>query len=182
MANEEHLKRIMEAAQKQDISLWNKWRQEQKDVRPDLCGADLKRVILKGAYLQGAILRECNLRGADLSQADLTGADLHGANLVLAHFIGARAAGADFSGANLLDANLSDADLREADFSGACLGGALFQGADLTLAKLEKDVKELSPFQIKTARNWQSAYLGEKILEGLGLPLDHNAKLQHIGP
>ncbi|HTY64611.1 MAG TPA: pentapeptide repeat-containing protein [Acidobacteriota bacterium] len=180
MAHEQHLKMMHEAVQKHDISLWNRWRQENPDVMPDLSGMDLKRADLKKAFLRGAILRDANLRGTDLSFADLSGADLHKANLVLAHFGEANLTEANFSGANLCDADLSEANLCEANFSDAVLVGALFQGADLNKAKLEENIKDLSPFQIKTARNWENAYLSKAILEGLGLPPDHNDQLRRV--
>ncbi len=178
MAQEQHLKLINEAIQKHDIAIWNKWRQENPDVRPDLSGMDLKRADLKKAALQGAILKEANLRGTDLSNADLSGADLQKANLVLAHFGAANLAEADFSGANLCDANLSEANLCQANFSEANLVGALLQGADLSKAKFADKTKDLSPFQVKTAKNWECAYYSQGLLQSLGLPPDHNEILQ----
>lgn len=178
MAQEQHLKLLTEAVQKHDIAIWNKWRQENPDVRPDLSGMDLKRANLKKAFLNGAILREANLRGTDLSDADLSGADFQKANLVLAHFGAANLAEADFSGANLCDANLSEANLCHANFSNAILVGALFQGADLSKAQFAENIKDLSPFQVKTARNWNCAYYTSGLLESLGLPPDHNETLQ----
>ncbi len=178
MAQEQHVKLIHEAVQKHDITIWNRWRMENPDVRPDLSGMDLKRADLKTAALQGAILEEANLRGTDLSHADLRGADLHKANLVLSHLGAADLAEADFSGANLCDADLSEANLSNADFSEAELVGALLQGADLSRAKLAENVKDLSAFQVKTARNWEHAYYSASLLEHLGLPPDHNEMLQ----
>jgi len=178
MAQEEHSKMIHEAAAKHDISIWNKWRQAHPDVTPDLSGIDLRRADLKQAALDGVILSEANLRGTDLSMADLRGADLHKANLVLTHLGGANLTKADFSGANLCDANLSDANLNEANFSETVLVGALLQGADLSKAKMEVSVKDLSPSQIRTAKNWECAYFSMAILESLGLPSDHNETLR----
>lgn len=172
MAEEQCVKRITEAIQKHDIEIWNKWRLENPDVRPDLSGMDLKRADLKTALLRGAILKEANLRGADLSRADLRGAELQKANLVLSHLGGANLSEADLSGANLCDADLSEANLSEANFSGADLVGALLQGADLSRAKLADTVKNLSAFQIKTARNWEHALYGAEFREHLGLQLD----------
>jgi uncharacterized protein YjbI with pentapeptide repeats len=178
MAQEQHSKLINEAVQKHDIAIWNKWRLEHPEITPDLSGMDLRRADLKKADLQGAILTNANLRGTDLSSADLCGADLRKANLVLAHFSAANLTEADFSGANLCDANLSEANLSEANFSNSVLVGALFQGSDLSKAKLEENVKDLSPFQIKAAKNWEYAYLSKGILETLGLPPDHNETLR----
>ena len=52
MANEQHLKLINEAIEKHDIAIWNKWRQENPDIRPDLSGADLRRADLNKANLE----------------------------------------------------------------------------------------------------------------------------------
>ncbi len=71
MANEEHVKIL-----KQGVEVWNKWREENSKVRPDLIGAKLIR-----ADLSGAILRRANLMGADLIRANLRGANLRGAIL-----------------------------------------------------------------------------------------------------
>ena len=99
----------------------------------DLCGADLRGVLLPFASLNRVNLGESNLSGADLhgaslakaylSETDLSGADLREANL---------------SGADLFGANLSGADLRRADLSGANLAGADLSGCRLDEADLSK--------------------------------------------
>jgi uncharacterized protein YjbI with pentapeptide repeats len=178
MAQEQHLKLINEAIERHDVAIWNKWRQEHPDIRPDLSGTDLRRADLKKAALQGVIFKDANLRGTDLSYSDLSGADLNKANLVRTHLSAANLAEANFSGANLSEANFSEANLSEANFSDALLLGALFLGADLNKANLEDNVKDLLPSQIRTAKHWETAYYSKGILEGLGLPLDHNEKLR----
>ena len=50
----------------QGVSVWNKWRINNPDVRPDLMHADLR-----GADLSGADLRGADLSGADLRDAYL---------------------------------------------------------------------------------------------------------------
>jgi hypothetical protein len=126
MANEEHLEIL-----RQGVEVWNRWREENPNIRPDLRGADLG-----GAHLFGADLREADLRGADLIKADLSGADLRGANLILAILILADLRGADLRGADLFFADLFFADLRGADLRGADLRKADLDGADLDGADL----------------------------------------------
>jgi hypothetical protein len=58
MAHDEHLKLINEAIEKQNIAIWNKWRQENPDIKPDLSGMDLRRANLKEAAFQGVILKD----------------------------------------------------------------------------------------------------------------------------
>jgi uncharacterized protein YjbI with pentapeptide repeats len=109
MANPEHL-----AILKQGVEVWNKWRDENQYVRPNLSGTDLSKADLSGANLGGAFLLQANLNGANLS----------GAFLVEAFLLDAKLSGAFLFDANLFDANLFDADLRWADLSGADLSGA----------------------------------------------------------
>ncbi|MFN7381867.1 MAG: pentapeptide repeat-containing protein [Dolichospermum sp.] len=122
MANPEHL-----AILKQGVEVWNKWRDENQYVRPNLSGTDLSKADLSGA----------NLGGAFLLQANLNGANLGGAFLVEAFLLDAKLSGAFLFDANLFDANLFDADLRWADLSGANLAmsqviGTNFYNATLT--------------------------------------------------
>jgi len=56
MANREHLQILQ-----QGVEAWKAWRNQHRNITPDLTGA--------------------NLRGADLQQADLQGANLQGAVL-----------------------------------------------------------------------------------------------------
>ena len=100
MANDEHVKRL-----KRGVAKWNTWRKE-KQLRPDLSGADMSSANLFGADLSRASLSRADLIGANLSRADLSGTNLSGA-----HLNDASLSGADLSGANLSDASLSRVDL-----------------------------------------------------------------------
>lgn len=75
MANDEHL-RIL----RQGVEVWNTWREENPDIRPDLRAADLGRADLRYADLGGAHLEKADLWGADLGKAHLGGAHLGGAH------------------------------------------------------------------------------------------------------
>src|SRR5579862_8277669 len=86
MANEEHL-----ALLKQGVKVWNRWREEHREVFPDLEGADLDTTDLQGSELYAASLSGASLIGANLSKANLGAARLRQANLF----------GANLSGANL---------------------------------------------------------------------------------
>src|SRR6266480_4081164 len=76
MANQEHLEIL-----KQGVFVWNKWRDVQKNIRPDLNEVDLSNTNLRGAILIEADLSNANLKGADLSRTFLRGAFLRGADL-----------------------------------------------------------------------------------------------------
>jgi len=110
MANEEHV-----ALLKQGWEVWNKWREENHDIVPDLRRADLRGANLNRAILYRAILANADLTGAILSSAilanaDLTGAYLRGANLHCALLVGA-----DLSRARLSDTLFVDTWLTSAE-------------------------------------------------------------------
>ena len=55
MANEEHLEIL-----KQGVDVWNRWREENREVRPDLSAADLREANLDG---DNAASKEPKVRG-----------------------------------------------------------------------------------------------------------------------
>jgi uncharacterized protein YjbI with pentapeptide repeats len=121
MADEEHLK-ILE----QGVEAWNRWREENPNIRPDL----------SGEYLVGANLYRANLIRADLSGANLSRANLTGANLNRANLNRANLRKADFIGTILFEADLNQANLLWAELSQANLGQANLSQADLSQANL----------------------------------------------
>ena len=151
---------------KQGSDVWNEWRKNNPDHKPDLSdailcseslsganfnetnlsrvhfnGADLRKAKFISANLYNANLSEANLMMANLSEAsliraDCTKADLHGADLSGADFGGANMSGANFTKANLAGADLGGTDLFRANFSGADLNGAHFNEANLIEADL----------------------------------------------
>jgi uncharacterized protein YjbI with pentapeptide repeats len=141
MANDEHV-----ALLKQDVAAWNKWREENPLVRPDLSGADLSGMTLINANLSWANLSAPTLHGptviTNLSEANLSGANLNGATLFQANLAGANLSGAtmlhrtNLSGAFLRRTKLIDAKLKGADFGMTDLIGADFTKADLREAIL----------------------------------------------
>jgi uncharacterized protein YjbI with pentapeptide repeats len=131
MANEEHVEIL-----RQGVGVWNRWREENPRVEPDLSRADLSRADLRGAILSAAILSAADLGQADLSQADLSQADLSRAILSEADLRRAILTLADLNWADLSRANLSGADLSQANLSGADLDWADLRKADLRGANL----------------------------------------------
>jgi Pentapeptide repeats (8 copies) len=120
MANKEHLEIL-----KKGVKEWNKWREDNPEIVPDLKEAHLRIRHLEGArldfvLLDGAILIKAHLEGADLSMTYLNKANLNKANL---------------TGANLRGAHLKGADLSESNLKGAVLLMADLEGADLRYCK-----------------------------------------------
>jgi hypothetical protein len=83
MADPEHLKIL-----KQGVTEWNQWRAKNRDVKPDLRGANLMSANLMGANLMGvdlsgavlndAALNRARLISTSLNEAIITGAKLYG--------------------------------------------------------------------------------------------------------
>jgi hypothetical protein len=126
MVNEEHLAQL-----KQGVEAWNRWREDNPELRPDLTGALLTGVDLGIADLSRADLREANLSRAILIKADLNETNLTGADLREATNLGA---------ANFIGTNLTGADL-----TGAAIGGTIFADVDLSTALRFETVQHKSP-------------------------------------
>jgi len=135
MANAEH-KKIVE----QGVLVWNKWREDNPGMIPNLNGIDLSGQDWSGANFERTDFVKANFEGINLENAILTGAKhpsgvdigrsyLDGANLKNANLNNANLRRAvlidtNLSGATLLGTNLSESDLTNAKFVGAKLTGA----------------------------------------------------------
>ena len=139
MANADHFEIL-----KQGVDKWNKWRDGNPDVNPDLSRIELPAdLLLAGAYLNLVDFRDAKLNGAilygaKLYQADLSGADLTGATLDYTFLAQAKMVHTKLVGAQLLTATLIDTDLSEADLSNANLQYAQLVGTRLRNARLRK--------------------------------------------
>ena len=123
MANPEHLQIL-----KQGVAAWNAWRDQHRDITPDLTEVHLTHAHLFEANLTGTNFSKANLLAANLAGSTLTGATLTGAILAKALL-----SCADLTRANLLGADLTDAICTQTVFIEADL-----RGADLTRASLDE--------------------------------------------
>jgi uncharacterized protein YjbI with pentapeptide repeats len=153
MASEEHL-----AVFKQGLDAWNRWREQNPALQPDLSRVNfwsletsdpylmealwnvwlpegqaynLKNVNFALANLRGVCLSSADLRGARLDCADLSFADLRHATVDSAQFTNATLKAAKLSGLHAVDTDLSGADLENCDLSGAFLSGTNLTKANL---------------------------------------------------
>ncbi|GAA6620154.1 pentapeptide repeat-containing protein [Scytonema sp. NUACC26] len=124
---------------------------------------------LYGANLSGVNLWRANLSGAVLNNANLSGANFNDANLTEAHLNGANLSNANLGNANLSDTFLIDTNLSDAYFEGANLSDAYLWQANLSGADL-RFVENLTPEQVKQAKNWEKAKYNEEFRKQLGLP------------
>jgi uncharacterized protein YjbI with pentapeptide repeats len=116
----------------QGVPAWNRWNEENFDVRPNLSGADLHGRMLQEIDLSGA-----DLSGADLSGANLAGADLHDSDLSNANFHGATLINTDLSRSFGPVVDFSNAMLRRADLGESKFAGMTCDSADMTGANCE---------------------------------------------
>lgn len=176
MAKREHLKML-----KQGVGVWNKWRNEHKDVRPDL----------SNAKLTGADLRLTDLSGADITNADLSGANLWGANLSGANLTGSVLDGANLSYVDLSGADLSYTILANADFYSSAVVGADFTKAlmwatsladiDLSEAIGLETVAHIDSSAISISTIYESqGNIPEVFLRGCGVPEDFVVFLRSV--
>jgi len=122
----------------QGLDVWNKWREENPEIKPDLEGINLNGANLCKANLGKTNLFGANLHGANLDRANMIGAVLEGANLHGANLNRANLHGAMLDGANLHGAVLDSANLHGARLVGAVLGQASLEKTNLFEANLEK--------------------------------------------
>jgi uncharacterized protein YjbI with pentapeptide repeats/energy-coupling factor transporter ATP-binding protein EcfA2 len=150
----------------------------------NLYSANLHRGNLSFANLHSINLRDTNLSSAVLRDTNLNDADLVSANLILANLSNADLSNADLRNANLASANLASANLASANLISANLGfssiafsdlndaaGGVFGGANLIRANLIRanlsdanliGVENLTPEQVRAARNWEEAIYDEE--------------------
>jgi BTB/POZ domain-containing protein KCTD9 len=104
----------------------------------------------------------------DLSGANLSGIQLNGAILSQANLEGVNLSVSNFKGTYFRRANLCEANLRRSEFTGADFYEANLSSAELEGANL-CGIKNFTPEQIKSARNWETATYDPEVRKQLGL-------------
>ena len=185
MANQDHLDIL-----KQGIDEWNRWRSQNKNIRPNLSrmnvvGKNLSGINLSYSDLARADLSRANLSFADLYHADLSGANLLRSNLSAANLSATTLTCATLCGANFSDANLSNAYIAKADFSGAKLYNAnlsktLLIGSNLSFTRLSGT--NISSVKLKNA-DFTCSILNFTIFAFIDLSQTKGLETcEHIGP
>jgi len=136
MANVEHL-----AILKQGVEVWNKWRLENPNIRPDLWEANLKDTDLRGFNLANATFFQADLYETDFRNADLRNVCFFGASLYNSNFQEADLRGSDLSRVEIYnvdfsEANLSNTNLSETNVQHGCSGRVYFIKTNLSKANL----------------------------------------------
>lgn len=141
MANPEHLK-ILE----QGVEVWNRWREENRGISPDLSKALLTRQPFHRANFANTNFKGAILRWSSFYRAILHGAIFDNAIVESVSFHRAKSDNSSFKNANLLNTGFFMAEFKVIEMQGANLKGAdlrnsifyktNFNGADLTGANL----------------------------------------------
>jgi hypothetical protein len=187
MANPEHL-----AILKQGVQVWNRWRQNNPALRPELSSADLTEinfdvafsilddhgehkpgtVASHGVNLKGAVLKHAKLAAIEVRLGEFDGADLFGAD-----FRGSRLLeqtsfrDADLKGTQLLRTTFSDCDLTGTDFSRSVMSRSLVTDVDLSMAKGLETVLHRGPSIIAMDALVRShGNIPASFLRGAGVP------------
>lgn len=140
MANQEHVDRL-----KQGVEQWNAWREQNREIQPDLSGAnlgdaDLRNADLSNASLSGADLGDTDLSGANLSKTELRDVGLSNTNLIRTNLNRANLGNATLYGANLNGATLSKSHL-----GGAKILRTIFANVDLSDTKGLTEIRHDGP-------------------------------------
>lgn len=142
------LKKELIAKLKEGVDMWNAWRAQHPETRPDLSGTnikyetgvkdDLRKIDFSRTDLSNCSLFQLDLREADLAEATLTNSNLTSSNLSAANLFRCDLTGASLHTTDLSDANLSQVTLTEVKIFRTNLGGADLTNAHLANCYLEE--------------------------------------------
>lgn len=124
--NKKHLKVF-----RRGVTSWNKWRDKNPDVIPELTGIELDTENLDGINLSQADLRGVILKAVTLNNSLLENANLEGAALKHVSFLSSNLRNANFSKANLKYVKFNDSKLSKSSFYTATLSKISFVFANL---------------------------------------------------
>ena len=178
MANTEHLEIL-----KQGVEVWNRWREENPNVHPDLSStafyvrnvidmraATLEQVIMAGKEYRGVRLDHFNLSKANLSGSFLRGADFHNANLSMSQMRDTNVSEVSLAGSNLTFADLIGADLTHSYLKRTKLNDTKLMQVNFTNSSIiETDFSGSEMFMTVFGNN--------NLRSAIGLD-----KVKHIGP
>lgn len=96
---------------RQGSAIWNQWRDDNPDIRPELEHVDLREKVLRGFNFT-----RCNFKFAKFSNATLVEVQFDDSNLSLSNFRNAEILETNFISANLRDAEFFETKLIMTDF------------------------------------------------------------------
>jgi hypothetical protein len=81
---------------KEGIKYWNDWRSQNKEIEPNLSGAELEGMDYSGINFSKTNLQMANLQGCNLTNANLENAKVNGAKFTNANLTDVNVEGVDF--------------------------------------------------------------------------------------
>lgn len=145
MGDSEHTKVL-----NRGVDYWNKWREDNPYVEPDLSGAILQQRFYLNWNLAGVNFSNTNLDGVDLYKSDLSRSNLRGASL--------------------LDTYLGYSNLSYSDFEDALFGLTMLGHTDLSNASGLDSCTHARPSFIDPQTIIISGELPIEFLRGCGVP------------
>lgn len=175
MANREHLKIL-----KQGAGVWNKWREDNPTIKPNLAKVDLEHKNLDGINFEGT-----DLNGANLFLSNLDTANFNNANLVNVSWGLNNLNHANFSETDLWNTSFAESSLEYANFERANLTSASFIDSDLGSANFRFAKLALTNFD--RARVFNADFAGAELVATIFGDNDLSAtkgldEVRHLGP
>lgn len=183
MANEEHLKILNQGAK-----VWNRWREDNPKMFPNISGANLENLNLEGIKLDSVDISNTLINRCDLSYASFNNVIVFNATFRKTQLIATDFNKSNFSYVNLRYGSLEKAnlknsliggskfyavDLRETDFCDSRMGTNSFNNVDLSFAKGLGSVYHFDSSSIGIDTLYKSAgKISERFLRGCGIPDD----------
>lgn len=140
MANPEHLNILG-----QGVAVFNRWREDNPSIIPDLVRVELEQRTLSGINLEDAKLYDANLlattfEGANFKKADLRRVLFGISGVDHANLAGANLWHADLSESSIEGANFESADLNGVSFQDSYLKNTSFRIADLSYSNFDRAI------------------------------------------
>ncbi len=154
----------------QGVEIWNKWRNDNPEIIPQLSHVDLSEMEgfptgLSGINLSNAYLENTNLYGLTMEDSNFEGAILYNSNCYSTSF-----KNANFGSADLELVNFSNGSLDGADFLNARLGTTVFGNCNLSSVKNLDKCIHVYPSIVDHQTLVQSNDIPLSFLRGCGLP------------
>lgn len=113
------------------VAAWNKWRDKNPDVVPELTGLELNNEDLDGINLSKADLRGVKFQGVSLNSSLLENANLEGSDVKHTFFLSANLNNANLNNANLKYVKFNSSQLIKSSFCKTTLSHISFVFANL---------------------------------------------------
>jgi uncharacterized protein YjbI with pentapeptide repeats len=186
VANSEHIEIL-----RQGVEAWNRWRDDNPELKPDLSDTDLSSWDLCDIDLSHSNLSKVNFSDANLMGAILICANLSDADIDNAELSGVSFCDADLSGVDLIEVNFSYADLSGVDLTGNLdlleigryninFHGVILSGLDFSDPEIDLDGVDLSYADLSDT-NFYRKDLSDLNLRGADLSYAYLCQAQALG-